>query len=479
MDEASRPYPRIQHLIGGDYVDGALGRPVLNPATREELGAIPEAEVGLLDRVAKLAHDGHRQWRRTAACDRAHILKNGAALMREQIGALARTITLEQGKPLRESRAEIIGTAAIFDWLAEESCRISDEVLTSRIPGMEQVIHHEPIGPVLAITPWNMPAMMAGRKIAHALSTGCSVIVKPASDTPAIVMELARILIEAGLPPQAISVIHGNSSVIAKHLIAAPEVRKVSFTGSTDVGRILGALCGHYIKKFTAELGGHAPVIVCADADVDHAVDALVPSKYLNAGQSCMAPTRFLVHRSIARDFTDALSSAAAKITVGDGMDEANVMGAMINEDAVTSMGDLVEDAVACGARVTAGGKRLTSRGAFFAPTVLADVPREARVMNIEPYGPIAAIASFDEPAAAIGIANGLPYGLCAYVFGGSTAQTRTIATELEAGLVGINTVNIAGPMVPFGGVKDSGLGREGSHYGLHDHLLTKTVTRM
>lgn len=480
MDGAVRSYPRILHLVGGEYVDGPSGgRPVLNPATGAELGLIPRIDEALLDEVARLAFEGFRRWRRTPAYGRAEILKKAAGLMRERVEALAWTITVEQGKPLREARGEVFGTAAIFEWLAEESCRIADEILASRIPGMQQVIHHDPIGPVLAIAPWNMPAMMAGRKIAHALSCGCPVIVKPASQTPGIVMELARILLEAGLPADAIHVVHGDPDAIARFLIAAPQIRKVSFTGSTEVGRTLGALCGHHVKRFTAELGGHAPVVICPDVDVDEVARTLVAGKFFNAGQSCMAPTRFLAHRSVAGAFTEAFAAHAAAIRVGNGLDEQNGMGAMINMRAVSTMGEFVAEARDRGARLAAGGGRPADEGAFFEPTVLADVPLAARVMNDEPYGPIAAITPYDEREEAVRISNGLPYGLCAYVFGRDPSCTQAIAAELEAGLVGINTLNVGGPMVPFGGVKDSGLGREGSRHGLHEHLVTKTVTRM
>lgn len=479
MDGATRSYPEIQHLVGGEFLDGPAGRPVLNPATGEALSFIPQADVALLGRTAKLAFEGFRQWHRTPAYDRAAILKKSAGLMRERVEALAWTITVEQGKPLRESRGEVLGTAAIFEWLADESCRISSEVLASRIPGMQQVIHHEAIGPVLAIAPWNMPAMMAGRKIAHALSSGCSIIVKPASETPAIVMELARVLLDAGLPENVIQVVHGNSDAIARFLVAAPEIRKVSFTGSTEVGRILGALCGHHIKRFTAELGGHAPVVICPDADVEQAAATLAGGKFFNAGQSCMAPTRFLVHGSIVDTFTEAFTAHVARIKVGNGLDEGNGMGALVNARAVTSMGEFVSDACSHGVQVTTGGDRLVGEGAFFQPTVLANVPLAAKVMNDEPYGPIAAITAYEAQEEAVRISNSLPYGLCAYVFGRDLKRAEAVAAEIEAGLVGINTLNVGGSMVPFGGVKDSGLGREGSRYGLHDHLVTKTITRM
>jgi len=479
MDGKVRSYPQIQHLVGGEYLDGPAGRPVLNPATGEALSSIPQADVALLDRSAKLAFEGFRQWHRTPAYDRAAILKKSAALMRERVEVLAWTITVEQGKPLRESRGEVLGTASIFEWLADESCRISSEVLASRIPGMQQVIHHEPIGPVLAIAPWNMPAMMAGRKIAHALSSGCSVIVKPASETPAIVMALARVLLDAGLPENVIQIVHGNSDAIARFLIAAPEIRKVSFTGSTEVGRILGALCGHHIKRFTAELGGHAPVVICPDADVEQAATILAGGKFFNAGQSCMAPTRFLVHGAIVDAFTEAFTAEVARIKVGNGLDEGNGMGALVNSRAVTAMGEFVADTRSHGGQVTTGGERPAGEGAFFQPTVLANVPLAARVMNDEPYGPIAAITAYESQEEAVRISNSLPFGLCAYVFGRDLKRAEDIAAEIEAGLVGINTLNVGGSMVPFGGVKDSGLGREGSRYGLHEHLVTKTITRM
>ena len=471
-------YPEIRHLIAGIPENGpSAARAVLNPATGDEIGRIPDSDTAMLARLPAIAWQGFVSWRAVPAHDRAAVLKKAAGRMRAEVESLAVTITTEQGKPLAESRGEIFGTAAIFEWLADEACRVQGEVLASRIKGFRQVIEHEPIGPVLAIAPWNMPAMMAGRKIAHALAAGCSVIVKPASETPAIVIRLAELLIEAGLPPEAITVIHGNSAEIARTLIAAPEIRKVSFTGSTEVGRELGGICGRHIKRFTAELGGHAPVILHEDADVDAAAAMLVAGKFFNAGQSCMAPTRFFVHRSITGAFAEAFAARVAGIVVGPGLEAGTTMGAMINRRAVDDMAGFVADATAKGAELRFGGDRPAGAGSFFAPTVLMDVPPSARIMTEEPYGPLAPIAPYDRLDEAIAAANALPYGLCAYVFGRDAARNARTARALEAGLVGINTLNVGGPMVPFGGVKDSGLGREGGRHGLLEHYVTKTCS--
>lgn len=471
-------YPEIRHLIAGVSVPGTRHlRPVLNPANGEEIGQIPDCDPDTLDGLAAIAWQGFVTWRATPAPDRAVVLKKAANLMRAGVDALAVTISTEQGKPLHEAQGEIFGTAAIFEWLADEACRINGEVLASRIKGFRQEIRHEPIGPVLAIAPWNMPAMMAGRKIAHALAAGCSVIVKPASETPAIVIRLAEILLEAGLPPEAITVIHGNSARIAEVLIAKPQIRKVSFTGSTEVGRVLGEICGRHIKRFTAELGGHAPVILHEDTDIDSASSLLAAAKFFNAGQSCMAPTRFFVHRAIIDDFADAFTAKVAEIQVGDGLAPGTKMGALINQRAVGDMAGFVEDAVAQGADLRYGGTRLDDAGSFFAPSVLMNVPMQARIMSEEPYGPLAPIAAFDHVDEAVTAANSLPYGLCAYVFGRDQARATRTASAIEAGLVGINTLNVGGPMVPFGGVKDSGLGREGGRHGLLEHYTTKTYS--
>jgi len=478
MQQQEYAYPPIRHLIGGRYHGGETGRGVVNPATDETMGVLPLIDDVLLDKLAKTAFVGFKRWRATPSFERAQVLKKAVNVMRQRVDFLAWIITNEQGKILSEARAEILGTAAIFDWLAEESCRIGAEILSSRLPGFQQSIHHEPIGPVLAIAPWNMPAMMAGRKIAHALATGCSVIVKPSSETPATSLLLAEILLEAGLPTDVIHVIHGNADKIAQYLIPRREVRKVSFTGSTETGRQLGSLCGYHIKKFTAELGGHAPVIITPDADCDSAAKMLAQGKFFNAGQSCMVPTRFLVHQSCLASFRENFVAYVAKIRVGNGLEEEHDMGAIINKNALRSMRHFVEDACGHGAKLLHGGDVLGETGSFFAPTILDQVSPRAKIMNEEPYGPLAALTAYDTRQEAIDITNALPFGLCAYIFGSDHNDIQKMAAEIEAGLVGINTLNVGGPMVPFGGVKDSGLGREGSRYGLYESMVSKTVSR-
>lgn len=472
-------YPVITHLVSGRAVTGAgYGRrSVTNPANGETLAELPFEDAALLIEVAETAWRGFQIWRKTPATKRAEVLKRAATYLRRDVETLAHIITLEQGKILAESKGEILGTAAIFDWAAEEALRIVTELLPRREDGFQQAIHHQAVGPMLAIAPWNMPALLTGRKIAHALATGSSVIVKPASETPGIAVELVKRLLEAGLPPEAIAVIHGNSGPIAETLIAAPQIRKVSFTGSTEVGRVLGALCGHHIKRFTAELGGHAPVIVLRDADLDRVIPIIAGGKFFNAGQSCMAPTRFFVQSDIAEAFTEAFAARAVTIQVGNGLEAGMQMGTVINDRAVASMQDFVNDAVTLGARVLTGGARVGTEGSFFAPTVLADVPAGARIMQDEPYGPLAPIASFTTIDQAVFRANETPFGLCAYVFGHDPRALRQLTDDLEVGLIGINTLNIGGPSVPFGGVKDSGIGREGSHYGLLEHMSLKAVT--
>lgn len=472
-------YPVISHLVSGkaELAAGYGRRAVTNPANGATLGEIPFENAELLDRIAETAWRGFLAWREVPTARRTEILKRAAALLREDADALARIITLEQGKVITESRGEIHGTAAIFEWMADEAERIAADLLPRRADGFRQAILHEPIGPVLAIAPWNMPALLTGRKIAHALATGCSVIAKPASETPGIAMELAHRLIKAGVPPEAITIVHGNSARIAEALIAAPQIRKVSFTGSTEVGRSLGALCGHQIKRFTAELGGHAPVILLRDADLARAVSILVKGKFINAGQSCMAPTRFFVHADRIAEFSEAFAEKAGAIKVGDGMDTAHGMGTVINGAAVKAMQSFVDDAVRHGSKVLTGGSRLGTEGCFYAPTVLTDVPATARIMQDEPYGPLAPIACYDTIDEAVARANETAFGLCGYVFGQDPPALRQLTEQLELGVLGINTLNVGGPMVPFGGVKDSGIGREGSRHGLLEHMALKAVT--
>lgn len=472
-------YPIITHLLAGKAELGAgYGtRPVTNPATGTMLGDIPFENEALLARMADTAWRGFQMWRKTPASKRTEIIKRAASFLRRDADVLARMITLEQGKILAESRNEIFGTAAIFDWMAEEAQRIASELLPLRDDGFHQSIHHEPIGPVLAIAPWNMPALLTGRKIAHALASGCSVIVKPASETPGITMAMVKCLLEAGLPPEVIAVVHGNSGKIAQYFIAAPQIRKVSFTGSTEVGRILGALCGQHIKRFTAELGGHAPVILLRDANIEKIMPTLAGGKFFNAGQSCMAPTRFFVPVEMAEKFTESFAARASALKTGDGLESANAMGTVINASAVASMQTFVDDAVAQGARVVAGGKRHGTEGCFYAPTVLANVPASARLMCEEPYGPIAPIAAYNTIDEVVARANETPFGLCGYVFGHEAPALKQLSDELEVGLLGINSLQVGGAMVPFGGVKDSGIGREGSRYGLLEHMVLKAIT--
>lgn len=472
-------YPAPKLFISGIWRMASDGKtqPVLNPATGQTIAELPVANTADLDEALAAADAGFKVWRKTSAYDRARILHDAARLMRERARYIGAVSTTEQGKPIAEATAEAIASADIFDWFAEEARRAYGRIVPSKHPGVRHLVFKEPIGPVAAFSPWNFPTTIPSRKMAAALAAGCSVIIKPAEEAPGSCLELARCLDEAGLPKGVLNVVFGEPASISAHLIASPVVRKISFTGSTVVGKHLARLAADVMKPTTMELGGHAPVIVFEDADLDVAV-RMSAGKYRNAGQICIAPTRFYIHDSLHDAFVERFSDYANGLKLGAGLDPATGMGPLANGRRVAAMRDFVGDAIERGARVAAGGEGLDGPGNFWRPTVLADVPNAARIMNEEPFGPVAVTQRFSGFDEVVAEANRLPYGLAAYAYTRSARTAADIGDALQAGMIGINFSILTGPETPFGGIKESGHGSEGGSEGLEAYLVTKYVAQ-
>ena len=473
-------YPELSLHIDGAWCQGASGKsqPVLNPATGEAIGTVPHADRADLDRALAAADRGFKVWRKTSAYDRYKVMRKAADILRGRADAIAQMMTLEQGKPLMEAKMETLAGGDIIDWFAEEGRRTYGKVVPARAEGIYQLVVKEPVGPVAAFTPWNFPINQAVRKISGALATGCSIIIKASEETPASCVELVRAFIEAGVPAGVLNLVYGVPAEISEYLIPHPVIRKITFTGSTAVGKHLAALAGQHMKRATMELGGHAPAIVFEDADVDVAVKILSANKYRNAGQVCVSPTRFLVHETVYKKFVDGFTAYAKNLKVGDGLDKDTRMGPLANGRRIDAMEAFVADAVQKGAKLTAGGKRIGNKGFFFEPTVLADVPRDSRIMNEEPFGPVAAVVPFKGFDEVVAEANRLPYGLAAYAYTKSAKTATAIGAAVESGMVSINHHGLALPEVHFGGVKDSGHGSEGGSEALEGYLNLKFITQ-
>ncbi len=473
-------YPEVSLFIGGSWSRGAgEAIPVLNPATGDEIGVVAHAERSDLDRALEAAEEGFRTWRKVSAFERYKLMRKAADLLRSRADDIARIMTLEQGKPVVEAKGETLAAADIIDWFAEEGRRAYGRIIPPRAEGVYQLAIKEPVGPVAAFTPWNFPINQAVRKASAALAAGCSIILKGPEETPASCAELVRAFADAGIPSGVINLVYGVPAEISEYLIPHPVIRKISFTGSTAVGKQLAALAGAHMKRVTMELGGHAPAIVFEDADVDTAVKILSANKYRNAGQVCVAPTRFLVHESVYEPFVEKFVEASKRLKVGDGLDKDTRMGPLANSRRVDAMEAFVADAEGKGAELRAGGKRIGNQGFFFEPTVFTDVPLEARIMNEEPFGPVAVIAPFASFDDAVSEANRLPYGLAAYAYTKSAKTAAAIGSAVESGMVSINHHGLALPEVPFGGVKDSGYGSEGGAEAIEGYLNTKFVSQV
>ncbi|MDR2239075.1 MAG: NAD-dependent succinate-semialdehyde dehydrogenase [Zoogloeaceae bacterium] len=473
-------YPVPALYIDGIWLDAASGgsRPVINPASGDALAALPLAGASELDRAAQAAQRSFEVWKQTPAQARWECITRATRLLRERADAIARVMTLEQGKPLAESRREVLLSADIIDFLAEEGKRAYGRLVPPRAPAvLAQAVTRVPVGPAALFTPWNFPINLPARKVGAALAAGCSAILKPAEETPGSAIALVRAFHDAGLPPGVLNLVCGDPAQVSTHLIAHPAIRKVSFTGSIPVGKQLGALCAGGVKRYTAELGGHAPVLVLGDADAAQTAKLSVAAKYRNAGQVCASPTRFFVHRALFQPFVAAFVAGARALRVGDGLTPETEMGPLIHARRLAQMEALVADALACGATLACGGQRLPGPGFFFAPTVLTDVPDTARVLREEPFGPIAIINAYDDHDDALARANALPYGLAAYLFTRDLALAHTLAARIEAGMVGVNHFGVSQPETPFGGVKESGYGSESGAEGLAAYLDTKLTS--
>ena len=473
-------YADVSLFIDGSWTAAAAGRTltVLNPATSEPIGSVAHAERADLDRALAAAEKGFAAWKKISAFERGKVMRKAAALIRERTDTIARYMTMEQGKPLAEAKGELGVAADVIEWFAEEGRRAYGRVIPARAEGVYQLVIKEPVGPVAAFTPWNFPINQAVRKISAALAAGCSVILKGPEETPASCAELIRAYADAGVPAGVVQLVYGIPSEISEYLIPHPTIKKISFTGSTAVGKQLAALAGAHMKRVTMELGGHAPAIVFDDADVDTASKILAANKFRNAGQVCVSPTRFLVQEKVYEEFVGKFTAIAEKLKVGDGLDPATTMGPLANPRRVTAMEGFVADAVQKGATVKTGGKRIGNKGNFFEPTVLSNLNLTMRVMNEEPFGPLALMVPFKTFDDVVAEANRLPYGLASYAYTRSAKTANAIAAAVESGMMSINHHGLALPEVPFGGIKDSGYGSEGGLEAMEAYLNTKFVTQ-
>ncbi|PKR87451.1 NAD-dependent succinate-semialdehyde dehydrogenase [Pleomorphomonas diazotrophica] len=468
----------FQLLIDGTSREGSEGKtvPVVNPATGETFGDVAYASARDLDEALSAATRGLMSWQAVPPWERGRILKDAARRLRDDIDRIAHVITREQGKPLAEARVEIERSADFLEWGGEEARRIAGRIVPGRAPGQRIEIQPHPIGVVAAFTPWNFSMALAAKKFAGALGAGCSIICKPSQETPGSVIEMARALLAAGVHPAAIAVVFGEADQVSTQLIHAPEVAKITFTGSIPIGKRLAAAAGAVMKPVTMELGGHAPVIVCGDVDPEATAELLVEAKFMNAGQICLCPSRFFVEASIAERFTARFVELAAALRVGDGADPETQMGPLANERRVAAIAGLVEDARTRGATILTGGRRIGERGNFYAPTVLTDVPPDAAILHEEPFGPVAPILPFTDEAAMLAQANGLEFGLSSYVFTRDEARLRRLVDALRYGVVGVNGGLTHQPEAPLGGWKESGIDTEGGIEILDPYQITKHV---
>jgi succinate-semialdehyde dehydrogenase / glutarate-semialdehyde dehydrogenase len=475
-------YPNTQLFINGQWCDAADGRTlaVFNPATGKEIGRVAHAGKADLDKALEAAQKGFETWRDMVPAERSKIMRKAAGLMRERAGDIATLLTQEQGKPLVEAKGEAMAAADIIEWFAEEGFRVYGRIVPSRGNlALRQMVVKDPVGPVAAFTPWNFPINQVVRKVGAALAAGCSMLVKAAEETPAAPAQLIRAFADAGLPNGVLGLVYGSPAEISSYLIPHPVIRKITFTGSTPVGKQLAAMAGQHMKRVTMELGGHAPVIVAEDADVALAVKSAGAAKFRNAGQVCISPTRFLVHESIRNEFASALVKQAQALKVGDGLTEGTQMGPLANPRRLTAMAEFTRDAVQQGATLLAGGERIGEAGNFWQPTVLADVPQKAKVFNDEPFGPMAAIQGFNTLDEAIAEANRLPYGLAGYAFTRSLKNADLLTRRVAVGMLWINMPAMPSAEMPFGGIKDSGYGSEGGPEALEAYLNVRAVAVM
>ncbi|MFL9944175.1 NAD-dependent succinate-semialdehyde dehydrogenase [Paraburkholderia graminis] len=474
-------YPTLSLYIDGEFLgdDGRKLRPVLNPANGSVLGQLPLADQRDLDNALGSAQLAFESWRWTSPLERSAILRRVGVLVREQAESIAIGLTLDQGKLLSEARAEVVSCADHAEWHAEECRRIYGRTIPSRLQNVQQTVEREPVGVCAAFTPWNFPISQAIRKVCAAIGAGCTIILKGPEETPSSLVALARIFHEAGLPPGCLNLVWGEPAEVSHYLIESPIVRKVSFTGSVPVGKQIAALAGRHMKRVTMELGGHSPVLVFEDSDIDRAAALLAAYKSRNAGQLCVAPSRFYVQERVHDRFVQKFTEHYSSHTLEDGLSEQATMGPLANGRRVDAMEQLTGEALAKGATVLCGGQKLKRPGNFFPPTVIVDAPDHCRVMNEEPFGPIAPVTRFSTIDEVVTRANSVPFGLAAYIFTESLSNARYATSRLEAGMINVNHFGIALAETPFGGVKDSGIGLEGGMETFDGYLVTKFVTEM
>jgi succinate-semialdehyde dehydrogenase/glutarate-semialdehyde dehydrogenase len=473
-------YEDLSLYINGQFLkgDGRREQDIIDPATDEVIGKLPYATKADLDLALSSAQTAFQAWKKSSPMERSRILRKVAELSRARANEIGRNITLDQGKPLAEAVGEVTVCSEHADWAAEECRRIYGRVVPPRSEGVRQLVLREPIGVCAAFSPWNFPFNQAIRKIVSALGAGCTIIIKGPEDAPSAVVAIARMFHEAGLPPGCLNVVWGVPSEISTYLINSPIVRKISFTGSVPVGKQLAAMAAALMKPATMELGGHSPVIVCDDADVEAAADLMAGSKFRNAGQVCVSPTRFYVQEKAYERFVARFLDKVSKLKVGPGLDADTKMGPLAHKRRVPAIAGFVDDANARGAEILAGGSRMGTKGNFFLPTVIGEPPDDSKLMTEEPFGPIMGIKRFKSLDDAIARANSLPFGLAAYAFTGSIRNATQLENDLEAGMITINHLGFALAEVPFGGVKDSGHGSEGGAETFDGYLVTKFVTQ-
>lgn len=474
-------YDDLCLYIDGQFLkgEGRREQDVFNPATGEVIGKLPHATPADLDRALDAAARAFETWKTVSPLEKSRILRRVGEMSRERAKDIGRGITMDMGKPLAEAIGEVTRCADHCDWHAEECRRIYGRVIPPRLPNVRQMVLREPVGVVAAFTPWNFPFNQAIRKIAAAIGAGCTIVLKGPEDTPSAVVAIARMFHEAGLPPGVLNIVWGVPPEVSQHLITSPIVRKISFTGSVPVGKQLAALAGAHMKRVTMELGGHSPVIVCADADVERAAEMLSALKFTNAGQVCVSPTRFFVEDKAFDRFMARFIACTRGIKVGDGLQADSKMGPLAHERRLAVMSELVGDAVERGATIETGGERIGSVGNFWAPTVLTGLSADSKLMTTEPFGPVAPCVPFKDLDEVIARANSLPYGLSSYAFTTNTRNALKISNGIQAGLVNINHFGQALAETPFGGIKDSGIGSEGGSETFDGYLVTKFVTQM
>ena len=472
---------KLDHYINGAWVQptSGKGQDVVNPATNQPIAKLGYASKADLDAAIKAADAGFKVWRKTSAFERAKILRKAADLVRARVDRIATALTFEQGKILGEAKLEILGSADVIDWFADEGRRAYGRIIPARADGVRNMVIMEPVGPVAGFSPWNFPVLQATRKISAALAAGCSIIIKCPEETPGSPIEFVKCFEEAGVPAGVINLLYGVPSEISEYLIAHPTIRKISFTGSVPVGKQLASLAGLHMKRATMELGGHAPVMVFDDADSDNAATLTAFLKYRNAGQVCVSPTRFFVQEKAYDNFVSKFIDLAKAVKVGDGFDPSSKMGPLANPRRINAMESIIFDAQEKGATVATGGKRIGNAGNFFEPTVLTDVPENARILHEEPFGPVAVMMRFKDTDEMLAKANSLPFGLASYAFTRDAKTATKLSDSIAAGMLTINHFGIALPETPFGGIKDLGYGHEGGIEGLSAYLQTKFVSHL